>query len=233
MPLGEALDVATHRQRSRVGSLSCRTRPASCAGRVGHDAHRHPRAVRGTGTGRARRRTTEVLADLPQSPMQPESHVVNLRSRPHPGAETLKELPASGLAVRTRTGDPTKIRSAPACCRGSPNGSGQHDVGVDLGEPLTVMSLRESESAGPRLFLISPGARRQAAAPPDPEDDRDKEPGRAGSAAAAHGPGRDCRRGRTAVVAAAAADHGARDRWRSRRHPPGPPSTAAHLTARS
>ncbi|GGS09432.1 MULTISPECIES: zeta toxin family protein [Streptomyces] len=41
-PLDEVFEVSTCRSRSPVGSLSCRTRPASCAGRVGHDAHRHP-----------------------------------------------------------------------------------------------------------------------------------------------------------------------------------------------
>ncbi|WP_370666114.1 helix-turn-helix domain-containing protein [Streptomyces sp. IBSBF 2507] len=43
MPLREVFDVSTHQRRCLVGSLSCRTRPAACAGRVGHHAHRHPR----------------------------------------------------------------------------------------------------------------------------------------------------------------------------------------------
>jgi len=43
VPLGEVFEVSTHRHRSRVGSVFCRTRPAACPGRVGHDAHRHPR----------------------------------------------------------------------------------------------------------------------------------------------------------------------------------------------
>lgn len=38
---------------------------------------RQPRVVRGTGTGRARSRTTEAVADLPRVPVQPESNVVN------------------------------------------------------------------------------------------------------------------------------------------------------------
>ncbi len=43
VPLRDVFDVSTHWHRSLVGPLSCRTRPASYAGRVGHDAHRHPR----------------------------------------------------------------------------------------------------------------------------------------------------------------------------------------------
>ncbi|MFE7427550.1 phosphoglycerate mutase family protein [Streptomyces sp. NPDC057545] len=43
VPLREMFEVSTHQHRCLVGSLSCRTRPASCAGRVGRDAHRHPR----------------------------------------------------------------------------------------------------------------------------------------------------------------------------------------------
>jgi NADH dehydrogenase len=39
-----------------------------------------------------RRRTAEDGADLPQVPLQPEWNDVNRRSRPHPGAATLKEL---------------------------------------------------------------------------------------------------------------------------------------------
>ncbi|WP_229866323.1 IS110 family transposase [Streptomyces spinoverrucosus] len=43
VPLGEVFEVSTHGHRSRVGSVFCRTRPASRPGRVGHHAHRHPR----------------------------------------------------------------------------------------------------------------------------------------------------------------------------------------------
>ena len=42
VPSREVFEVSTHRHRSLIGSLSCRTRPAPRAGRVGHDAHRHP-----------------------------------------------------------------------------------------------------------------------------------------------------------------------------------------------
>lgn len=57
-----------------------------------HPANRQPRAVRSPGTGRKRRRTAQVLADLPQSPMQPELNDVNRHRRPHPGATPLKRL---------------------------------------------------------------------------------------------------------------------------------------------
>ncbi|MEW2423919.1 hypothetical protein AB0911_25570 [Streptomyces nigra] len=42
VPLEEVFYVSTHRRGSLVGCLSCRTRPASRLGRVGHHAHRHP-----------------------------------------------------------------------------------------------------------------------------------------------------------------------------------------------
>jgi len=52
---------------------------------------------------RGRSCPSEVLADLPQSAVQPESNDVNRRSRPHPGAATLKDLtvrPGRGFARR-------------------------------------------------------------------------------------------------------------------------------------
>ncbi|EFL29566.1 transposase [Streptomyces viridochromogenes DSM 40736] len=42
VPLREVFDVSTHQRRSLVGSLYCRTRPASRPRRVGNHAHRHP-----------------------------------------------------------------------------------------------------------------------------------------------------------------------------------------------
>jgi hypothetical protein len=42
VPLREVFDVSTHQRRNLVGSVSCRTRPASRSGRVGDHAHRHP-----------------------------------------------------------------------------------------------------------------------------------------------------------------------------------------------
>ncbi|MGY3202188.1 hypothetical protein ACVW19_002703 [Streptomyces sp. TE5632] len=41
---------------------------------------------------RTRNRPPEILANLPQSPMQPQPHDVNHRGRPHPGAALLKTL---------------------------------------------------------------------------------------------------------------------------------------------
>ncbi|AIJ17489.1 transposase [Streptomyces lividans TK24] len=46
VPVSEVFEVSTCRSSSPVGAPSCRTRPASCAGRVGHDAHRRPRGDR-------------------------------------------------------------------------------------------------------------------------------------------------------------------------------------------
>ncbi|MBP2056649.1 hypothetical protein J2Z21_009668 [Streptomyces griseochromogenes] len=44
------------------------------------------------GTGRARRRSPEVLADLSQIPVESQPHDVNCQGHPHPGAATLKKL---------------------------------------------------------------------------------------------------------------------------------------------
>jgi hypothetical protein len=56
-----------------------RTDPQPCPGRD-------------TSTRRTRRRPPEVLADLPQIPLQPQPHDVNRQDRPHTGAATLKKL---------------------------------------------------------------------------------------------------------------------------------------------
>ncbi len=48
---------------------------------------------------RTRCRKAEVLADLPQGPLQPAPPVVNRRSRPHPGASALRKLTAYTRAV--------------------------------------------------------------------------------------------------------------------------------------
>lgn len=75
------------------------------AGTQPHREDRQPGPGRNTGTGRARRRAPEVLADLPQIPMQPKPHDVNRQSRPHPGAATLKKLSGCGMVPRGRVGE--------------------------------------------------------------------------------------------------------------------------------
>ncbi|GFH67474.1 hypothetical protein Srut_39880 [Streptomyces rutgersensis] len=46
-------------------------------------------------------RPPEVLADLPQVPLQSQLHDVNRQGRPHPGAATLKKL-IDGIEIRVR-----------------------------------------------------------------------------------------------------------------------------------
>ena len=59
---------------------------------VADPAHGQPRAGPGASPCRTRHGKAEILAGLPQGPMQPESNVVNHRGRPRPGAATLKDL---------------------------------------------------------------------------------------------------------------------------------------------
>lgn len=62
----------------------------SSAGTYPHRKDPQSGTGRSTSTRRTRGRKTEVLADLPQVPMQPQPHHVNRQSCPHTGAATLK-----------------------------------------------------------------------------------------------------------------------------------------------
>jgi hypothetical protein len=55
----------------------------------------HIPSTRRTGHG-----TAEILADLPQIPMQPQPHDLNRQGRPHPGEATLKMFSGSGRPPR-------------------------------------------------------------------------------------------------------------------------------------
>lgn len=85
---------AAHRACIGAGSwvtTPIRRRPRQ--DRPHHDtADDQPGPASGTSTGRTKHRATEVLADLPQSPLQSQPHDGHRRSRPHPGASTLKML---------------------------------------------------------------------------------------------------------------------------------------------
>lgn len=89
-------------------------------------ADRQPRAGSGTDTRRARHRTTEGVADLPQGPNQPESNVVNRRGHPNPGATTLKDLTVILVApLPTIEADPHRVtENSQILCGYLPSDSG-------------------------------------------------------------------------------------------------------------
>lgn len=57
-----------------------------------NSANRQPSPGHSTGAGRARRHTTEGVADLPQARCNPNRNAVNRRGSPYPGAAGLKRL---------------------------------------------------------------------------------------------------------------------------------------------
>lgn len=71
-----------------------------------HPANRQPRALRSPGTGGTRRRTTEVMADLPQSPMQPR---IECRQSPPPSSPWNGN--AEELSVSTSAGSSSRYPS--------------------------------------------------------------------------------------------------------------------------
>ncbi|PKV89808.1 hypothetical protein BX283_7453 [Streptomyces sp. TLI_146] len=86
-----------------MGDHADQTPPAPQPHRDRADDQPYPAS--GTKTRRTKRRETEVLARLPESPLQPQPHDGHGRCRPHPGASTLQTLsdqnsPPGGMHIR-------------------------------------------------------------------------------------------------------------------------------------
>lgn len=94
--LSPALAGRTHDRRhglQRRGRVGHQPQTPAAPGRTHPDrADAQPSLVRRPCTRRTRNRPPEILANLPQSPMQPQPHDVNHQGRSHPGAARLKSL---------------------------------------------------------------------------------------------------------------------------------------------
>lgn len=94
------------------------------AGTHPHREDPQPDPGGGTGTGRTRRRTPEVLADLPQIPLQPQPHDVDHqptagRQSPEPSSLWSGNAEEAHWDSRLRFGGSFVVNKQPTGCRGA------------------------------------------------------------------------------------------------------------------